>query len=132
MIVIIAIIYLVLVTTTAYLLLTVSWFYTFWAYGLSAVASYLLTDYIQHTFFDKIRRAFTNKLRVLKPISYIEMIFLTAILASLLNYSFQTSLQARIDLVLTIGYPLLILLGIIYYSKVYSKTDTLSNTTTQR
>jgi hypothetical protein len=114
-----ALAYLGLILATAWLLLTVSWFYFFWSYGLSAVASYMLTDFTSREVFDRVRSVFTIRFKILKAASFIEMVFLTAILASLLDYAFQTSLKDHIDLVLEIAYPGLIILAGVYYIKVY-------------
>lgn len=115
--------YIGLVAATAWLLLNVGWFYFFWSYGLSAVASYMLTDFTEHHLFDRICKTFSIKFKTLRAVAFIELIFTTAILGSLLNFAFQTSLENDISLVLLIGYPLLIVLGWVYYSRVYARRD---------
>lgn len=111
--------YYFLVLATSWSLLHIGWFYFFWSYGLSAVASYMLTDFTTHAVFDRLGTVFSLRFRVVKIVAFVEMVFATALLGSLLNYAFQNWLKNDIVTVILVVYPLLIVLSGIYYAKLW-------------
>lgn len=79
----------------------------------------MLTDFTTHAVFDRLGTVFSLRFRVLKVVAFVEMIFATALLGSLLNYAFQNWLKNDIVTVLLVVYPLLIVLSGIYYEKLW-------------
>lgn len=78
-----------LVLATLLLLLHLRGFYFFWSYGLSAVCSYLLTDFASRKLFNRVNIRFGRKYEIAHAITFVELIFSTAILGSLFNYFYQ-------------------------------------------
>ncbi len=107
------------VLATLWLLLHLGGFYFFWSYGLSAVCSYLLTDFTSRKLFDRVNIALGQKYEIVHAIAFIELIFSTAILGSLFNYTYQFLVEDQIGWVAAIMTPSVIVLSALYYRYVY-------------
>jgi len=103
---------------TAWALLHIQNFYTYWSFGMAAIPSYFATNFVTRKVFDRLDTT-VGKYEILRFISYLEMILSTAVLGSILRYLIQDLLANYILEVLVIMYPLLVILVGVYYFKVY-------------
>jgi len=110
----------ILVLLTLWSLLHLGGFYFFWSYGLSAVCSYLLTDFASRRLFDRLNVGLGRRYEVLHAIAFIELIFSTAILGSLFNYLYQYLVANQIGWVAAVMTPSVVILSALYYRYVYS------------
>lgn len=117
--VVLVVVCLFLILVTPWLLLRVPGFYFFWSIGLSAVASYMLTDFAERRVFGWLQTKLGMQYQNMQVVTFVEVIFSMAVLTSLLDYAFDRLLANHIDLLLILVYPPIIGLGTIYYLKVY-------------
>lgn len=94
-------------------------FYFFWSYSLSAVCAYLLTDFTSRKLFDRVNIVLSKKYEIVHAIAFMELIFSTAILASLFNYIYQYLVEDWIGYVVGIMTPVVIILSALYYWFIY-------------
>lgn len=116
----------VLVLLTLWSLLHLKGFYFFWSYGLSAICSYLLTDFASRKLFDRLNVRLGRRYEVLHAIAFMELIFSTAILGSLFNFFYQYLVQNQIGWVAAVMTPSVVVVSALYYHYVYSADFTQS------